>query len=216
MLQLWQQYLPDFFAGVVVSLEVTGAALVLALALGALLVTARTGRVRVLRSLAVGYIESFRAIPVLVLVFMAYYSLGQVGVRLPGFWAGVVALGAFYAALYSEDMRSGLQSVDRGQREAAQALGMTNGAMMRRVILPQALLAFLPPGTNELSNLIKDTSLVFTIGVADLMFQANQASAATFQPMDMFVLAGLFYFAFYILISRILARWELNVQRRRS
>ena len=215
-LQLWGQYLPQFLAGLVVSLQLTGAALVLALALGTLLVLARTSRIRILAGIATGYVEVFRAVPVLVLLFTAYYSLAEIGLRLPGFWAGVVALGAFYGTLYGEDMRSGLQSVDVGQREAAVALGLSNGAVMRRVVLPQAFLAFLPPGTNELSNLIKDTSLVLTIGVADLMFQANAAAAATFQPMDMFLLAGVVYFAFYILLSRILARWELNVQRRRS
>ena len=87
---------------------------------------------------------------------------------------------------------------------------------MRRVILPQAFVAILLPSTNTLSEMLKDSSLVVTIGVADLMSRAYSATSATFEPMDMFVLAGLYYFALYLLVSQALARWEVRVQRRRS
>lgn len=216
VLQLWTQYLPEFGQGVEVTLELTGLSLLLALAFGFVLAIMRLSRLRFLRVSATIYIEVIRAIPVLVLLFVAYYSLGQMGIRLSGFSAAVITLGAFYATLYGEIFRGGIEGIHPGQREAAEALGMRGRSIMWRIVLPQTFLAILPPATNELADLIKDTSLVVTIGVADLMFQAYQSSAATFLPMDMFVLAGIMYFVFYLILSRFLARWETNVQRRRG
>ncbi|WP_243239894.1 amino acid ABC transporter permease [Sulfobacillus harzensis] len=216
MLHAWIQYLPFFLKGVGVTLELTGASLAVALGFGFLLALARLSKIRILEGFATAFVEIIRAIPVLIILFWVYYGLPQFGVKLPGPLAAIVSLGAFYATLYGEIFRGGILGVDRGQREAAQALGMPSGTVMRKIILPQAFFAILPPSTNQLSNLIKDTSLVFTIGVADLMFQANAASANNFLPLDMLLLAGIIYFIFYLVLSKLLARWELNVQRRRG
>lgn len=216
VLSLWGQYIGSFLQALAITIELTVLALVVAVLGGGLLAAARTSRVRALRLAAIVYIDLLRAIPVLVLLFVAYYGLGQIGLKLSGIAAATVALGCFYAALFAEIFRGGLQSVDRGQGEAAEALGMGTWFRLRRVILPQAFIAILLPSTNQLSNIIKDTSLVVTIGVADLMSHAYEASSATFQPMDMFVLAGLVYFCLYLLLSRALGRWETIVQRRRS
>lgn len=212
---LWGQYLPGFLQGLVVTLELTAAALLLALVLGFLLALARLTPIRVFRIVSGVYIEVIRAIPVLVLIFMVYYGLPELGIKLSAFVSAVVALGAFYATLYGEIFRGGILGVGSGQSEAAVALGMSRSAVMRKIILPQAFMTILPPATNQLSNLIKDTSLVVTIGVADLMFQTYTSMAQTFQDLDMLVLAAIMYFAFYIVLSRILARWELSVQRSR-
>lgn len=216
MLTLWGQYIGPFLDGLVVTMEVTGLGLAVALLAGGLLAACRLSRFRLLRIVAAAYVDVLRAIPVLVLLFIAYYGLGQVGVKLSGLWAATVALGAFYASLFAEIFRGGIQGVDFGQREAAAALGMGPWLRMRKVILPQAFVRILLPSTNQASNIIKDSSLVVTIGVADLMAHAYQASAATFQPMDMFLLAGLVYFGLYLVVSRAVGRWELSVQRRRS
>lgn len=215
MFQLWVQYLPAMLKGVWVTLELTVAALALGLILGALLAFARLSKFRSLNLVATWYTEIVRAIPVLVILFIIYYSLGNF-LRLSGLLSAIVSLGGFYATQYAEIFRGAILGVDRGQTEAASALGMTHRTIMRKVILPQAFFSILPPATNQLSNLIKDTSLVFTIGVTDLMFQAYQAASATFLPLDMLLLAGIIYFVFYIILSKFLARWELNVQRSRS
>ncbi|MCF8565245.1 amino acid ABC transporter permease [Alicyclobacillus tolerans] len=215
MVQLWIQYLPQMWKGVWMTLELTVAALILALVLGFVLAFARLSRFRVLNLVATWYTEIVRAVPVLVILFIVYYSLGNI-LKLSGILSAVISLGAFYATQYGEIFRGAILGVDRGQTEAAFALGMTNRTIMRKVILPQAFFSILPPSTNQLSNLIKDTSLVFTIGVADLMFQAYQAASATFLPLDMLLLAGVIYFVFYLILSKFLARWELNVQRSRS
>lgn len=208
--------MPEFLKGVGVSLELTGASLIVALVMGFILALARLSGIRSVAVIATAYIEGIRSIPVLVILFLSYYSLGQVGLKLSGPVAAIVSLGAFYATLYAEIFRGGILGVDRGQTEAALALGLGRRDTMIKVILPQAFFSILPNATNQLSNLIKDTSLVFTLGVADLMFQAQAASATTFQPMDMLLLAGVIYFIFYLILSKVLARWEYNVQRSRS
>lgn len=212
----WVQAFPAFLGGVRVTLELTGVSLLIALVLGFLLALARLSGVGVLRGAATGVVEVIRSIPTLILLFTAYYSLPQIGITVSGFVAAVGTLGIFYATLYGEIFRGAILAVDRGQREAAQALGLSPVTSLRTVILPQAFLRILPPATNQLSNLIKDTSLVFTIGLADLMFQAYNAGASNFRYFDMFILAGVLYFACYLILSKLLARWEMNVQRQRA
>lgn len=213
---LWDSYLPSFLRGLVITMEITGLGLAVAVVLGAILAGLKLSKFSVLRLIATVYVDIVRSIPVLVLLFLAYYGLGQLGLTLSGIAAATAALGAFYAALLCEIFRGGIQGVEKGQREAADALGLGRASGFARVILPQAILRILPPSTNQLSNIIKDSSLVVTIGVADLMARSYQASASTFQPMDMFVLAGLIYMALYLVIARAIGRWELNVQRRRG
>lgn len=216
VLSVWQQSLPEFLKGTLVTLEITAVSLLIALVFGFILAVARLSHVKPLETVTTWFVEVIRAVPVLILLFLAYYSLAQVGLKLSGFVAAVLTLGVFYATLYGEIFRGAILAVDRGQREAAQALGLGSGATMRKVILPQAFFSILPPATNQLSNLIKDTSLVFTIGIGDLMFQAYNAGGTNFRYFDMFMLAGIMYFIFYLILSKLLARWEFNVQRSRG
>ncbi len=216
MFSAWVQYLPQLLRGVGVTLELTGLSLVVAVVFGFILALSRLSHIRGLNLLATWYVEIIRAIPVLILLFTAYYSLGQLGIVLSAMQAAVVTLGGFYATQYGEIFRGAILSIDRGQTEAAAALGLPSVAIMRRVILPQAFFAILPPATNQLSNLIKDTSLVFTISLADLMYQTYSALSLNFLPMDMLLLAGIIYFIFYLVIAKLLGRWELNVQQSRS
>ena len=216
LFSLWGQYLGSLLSGLATTVELTLLGLAVAVAGGALLAALRSSRLRVLRVPAIVYVDLLRSIPVLVLLFIAYYGMGQLGLNLSGVLAATLALGSFYAALFAEIFRGGMQGVDRGQREAAAALGMSTAQQLKQVILPQAFVAILLPSTNQMSNIIKDSSLVVTIGVADLMSKAYQASAQSFQPMDMFILAGIIYFCVYLIISRALAKWELSVARHRS
>ncbi len=216
LLSEWRSNFGHFLSGLGVTLELTGVSLAIALLLGFIMALARLSGVRPLELVTTWVVEIIRAIPVLILLFIAYFSLGSVGIKMSSFVSAVVALGVFYATLYAEIFRGGILAVDRGQREAAQALGLPSGIIMQKIILPQAFFNILPPATNQLSNLIKDTSLAFTIGVAELMFQANNAGATDFRFFDDFLLAALMYFVFYLILSKLLARWELNVQQHRS
>lgn len=215
MLHQWVIYFPQMMQGVLVTLELTGLSLVVALVFGFILALMRLSRSKILNFIGTWYIEIVRAVPVLVIIFVVYYSLGNV-IQLQDIAAAVISLGAFYATQYAEIFRGAILGVDRGQTEAASALGLTGTTIMRKIILPQAFFNILPPATNQLSNLIKDTSLVFTIGISDLMLQAKSAVADNFLPLDDLLEAGVIYFIFYLILSKLLARWELNVQRSRS
>jgi His/Glu/Gln/Arg/opine family amino acid ABC transporter permease subunit len=203
-------------AGLKVTLEITIATFVIGVIVGAALTACRLSRWRALRVVATIYIDTVRSIPTLVILFLVYYSLGQFGLNFSGMMAAIWGLGFYYASLFAEIFRAGIQSVGQGQREAALALGIKRRTLVMKVLLPQALLYVLAPTTNQVSNIIKDTSLVVTIGVADLMSQAYTAGSQTFLPMDMLVLAGILYLIVYFILTQVLVRWEANVQRRRS
>lgn len=214
-LHLWQRYVGPFLQGLLTTVELTALGLVVAVGIGALVAAGRMSRFVLVRGIAVGYVDVMRATPTLIVLFLTYYGLGEIGVLIPAFWAGVFGLGVFYAALFAEIFRGGIESVARGQTEAADALAMGPWLRLRTVILPQAFGAILLPSTNTIADFIKDTSLVVVIGVADLTSAAQSGSSDTYRPMDMYVLAALMYFVLYLVISRLLARWELNVQRSR-
>jgi putative glutamine transport system permease protein len=212
LVQLWQEYGGSFLHGALVTLELTALSLVLAIVVGAIVAAGRMTKNRILKGIASAYVEIVRSTPVIVELFFVYYSLAQAGVVLPGFAAAVVVLGGFYGALYSEIFRSGLLSIDRGQREAAHALGLSGRTTLVKVLIPQSLLAILPPGTSAAVDLIKDTALVVTIGVAELMYQAYQAGSTTFLYMDVFLIAGLIYFIVCYGLSWLARRCEFRVK----
>ncbi len=214
MIHLWGEYFGNFVGGLGISIEITIAGLVVALVGGAGLAGLRLSRFRILRLIGTMYVEVVRATPMLLVLYIMYFGLGQVGIKLPAYWAAVIALGTFYAAQFTEIFRGGILSVDRGQREAADALGMSRWLRLRKIILPQAVISILLPSTNAMADIIKDSSLVITIGLSDLMARTYEATSATFEPMDMFLLAGLMYLIVYLLLSRVLGRLEFNVQRR--
>lgn len=216
LLHIWWRYLPSFMAGLKITLEITIATFVVGVIVGAALTACRLSRWRALRVVATIYIDTVRSIPTLVILFLVYYSLGQLGLNFSGIMAAIWGLGFYYASLLAEIFRAGIQSVGQGQREAALALGINRRTLVSKVLMPQALLYVLAPTTNQVSNIIKDTSLVVTIGVSDLMSQAYTAGSQTFLPMDMLVLAGILYLIVYFILTRVLVRWEANVQRRRS
>ncbi|MCL6633332.1 MAG: amino acid ABC transporter permease [Alicyclobacillus herbarius] len=212
MVQLWQTYGGQFLHGALVTLEMTVLSLAAAVVFGVALALTRMSKLRPLRAAASVYVELVRSTPVIVELFFVYYSLAEFGLVIPGFAAAVIVLGGFYGALYSEIFRSGLLSIDKGQTEAAAALGLRRKTTFFRVLVPQSLLAVLPPGTSAAVDLIKDTALVVTIGVAELMYQAYQAGSDTFLYMDVFLIAGVIYFIACYGLSYLARRWENRVK----
>ncbi|HHY66069.1 MAG TPA: amino acid ABC transporter permease [Alicyclobacillus sp.] len=209
---LWQRYGESFLHGMLVTLELTVASLVVGLVVGGVLAFMRMSKIAPLRAIGAVYVEIVRSTPVIVELFFVYYSLAQIGIIIPGVEAAVIVLGGFYGALYSEIFRSGLMSVDFGQREAAEALGLRRRTTLLRVIVPQSLLAILPPGTSAAIDLVKDTALVITIGVGELMYQAYQAGSETFQYTNVFLIAGVLYFIVCYGLSLTVRRWERRVK----
>ena len=119
------------------------------------------------------YVSVIRGTPLLVQIFVWTFALAELGLVLPLFWAGIISLGVNYGAYMTEIFRAGIQAVPRGQREAAQALGMPERLVMRRIVLPQAIRIVIPAIGNDFIAMIKDTSLVFAIGIQELTFRAQ-------------------------------------------
>jgi His/Glu/Gln/Arg/opine family amino acid ABC transporter permease subunit len=185
---------PDFKQGVVDTLSLAGAALVVALVGGFLLAIAKISPSPTLRKIAGGYIEVMRGTPALVQLFLIYFGLVAIGIKLGAFQAAVIGLGLNSAAYLAEIFRGGFLAVDRGQLEAAQAIGMRPAQSMRYIIGPQAVRAVLPPLGNSTISLLKDTSIASLIAVPDLLLRARNLTSEYFMPLPIFVATGLTYF----------------------
>jgi polar amino acid transport system permease protein len=185
--------LPPLLGGAVVTLALTftSAGLALILALGAGL--GRLSRWRAVRIVAAVYVEVFRGSSLLVQLFYFFFVLPLIGIRLPPFATGVLALGLNIGAYGSEVVRAAVQSVDPGQREAAIALNMPTGLALRRIILPQAFVAMLPPFGNLLVELLKSTSLVSLITLTELSFAGRQLVQQQGRVSEVYVLVLILY-----------------------
>ena len=157
--------------GATVQAAVLGSAL--ALPLGVLLAAARLSGLRVLAVPATAFVELFRAIPLLILIFFAYYVPLQYGWALPKLWSLVLGLAVYNGSVLAEVFRAGILAVPRGQSEAASAIGLSGGQTLRLVLLPQAVRAMLPAIVSQLVILLKDTALGFIITYPELLFQAK-------------------------------------------
>ena len=148
--------------------------------LGLLIALGRISRINMIASFFWGYIWLFRGTPLLLQLFFIYYGLPPLGITLKPFTAAVIGLGLNYSAYLAEIMRGAIESIDKGQMESAKAIGMTYWQAMRRIIIPQTYKRLVPPVGNEFIALIKDTALVSTIAMVELMRAADQIFNATF------------------------------------
>lgn len=169
----------------------------------------------VIKGVSVVYIEVFRGTSLLVQLYWLFFVLPLFGITFEKFTTGFIAVGMNLGAYGAELVRGGIQSVPKGQWEAAYALSMTPAQRMRRIILPQALLNMLPPWGNLLIELLKGTALVSLISVTDLMFQAKQINGSTFLSAQAFGTALIIYYVFARLIVTPFMRWLEKVMQRR-
>lgn len=167
-------------------------------------------------ALSTFYISLIRGTPLLLQIIFFFLALPQMGIRLTGRAAGVLALGLNYGAYMTEIFRAGIQSVDVGQREAAMAIGMTPSQIMRRVVLPQALRLVIPPTGNEFIAMLKDTSLISVTGfVWELLWRAQKVGRANFRSLEALLVAAVFYWIITIIFSAVQARIEANLGKGR-
>lgn len=187
--------LPVLFQGLRMTLEITVAVIALGFLLGILVAAGRLARNPLINKTVAAYIEFFRGTPALVQLVWVYYCLPIVlGLELPSFASIVVALTLNVGAFYGETIRAGIQAIPRDQAEAADILGLSYPAKMRFVVLPQAFRIIIPVALSQSISLFKDTSLVSTLGVADLMYQARVLSTETYRPLEILTVAALIYF----------------------
>ena len=195
--------------GLLNTLKVTGTALGFGLPLGLGLALLRLSKHSFL-SLPAGFvIEFFRTTPPLVQLFWFFFALPiLINVEMTPFVAAALTFSIQSAAFFAEVFRGGIVSIDRGQWEAARAIGMTHGQAMRRIILPQAVKRMIPAFTERSIELMKTTTLVATVSYADLLFQANELAQKTFRPLEVFTVTALIYFSFISVVSLLVHRLE--------
>lgn len=191
-------YLPMFGEGLLVTLKVTVCALLLGLLLSVPLSLCKISNVRVLQLFAAFYTSVFRGVPILVQVFMMYFGIPiATGLKFTAFQAGTIVFAMNSAAYISESMRGGIMAIDRGQYEASMALGVRYPAMMKDIILPQAIKSVLPSLVNEFIGLLKNTTLIASIGLVDILRVGQLIQAATYRAFEPFFVISVFY---YILV----------------
>ncbi len=210
----WQivlKYFPVLAKGAVMTVELTALAILFGTALGLGIALAKISRNLVVARLAQLYTWLWRGTPLLLQLFVIYYGLPEVGLTLNPFQAAVLGLSLNAGAYVSEIIRGAIQSIERGQTEAARSLGMSYFQAMYRVILPQAFRRMLPPLGNEFIAMLKDSSLVATISMVDLMRTAQQMYAATFRPVEIFLATGVLYLFLTTLFTITFGKLERNL-----
>jgi polar amino acid transport system permease protein/cystine transport system permease protein len=206
-------FLPYLLRGALVTVEITFASLAVAIVFGLVLALLRHARVPLFSALASVYIELLRAVPVLTTLFIIYFGFAYAGIRLSSFAAAVAGLGMLGAAYMAEIHRAGIESVHRGQREAALSLGMTPTRAMRYVVLPQAFRVVIPPTANYAIGLLKDTAVVSTVAAPELLFAAKTLVSQTILPMQVYLLAALMYLALSLPLARLAQLVEVRLGR---
>lgn len=209
------QYGGRFVDGTIVTAQQTVLAIVVAVSIAVLMGLMRLSHHLLVRGVATVYIEIFRGTSLLVQLFWIFFVLPLFGLPLEKFTAGFLAVGMNLGAYGAEVVRGAIQSVPRGQYEAALALNMSPATRMRRIIFPQALVLMLPPWGNLLIELLKGTALVALISVTDLMFEAKQINGSTFLSIEAFGTALIIYYVMARLVISPSMRWfELVLARR--
>ncbi|PSJ57701.1 amino acid ABC transporter permease [Kumtagia ephedrae] len=203
---------PMLMRGLVNTLLLGCAAIVFGGIGGLLMCLMRLYAPKPLRLAAVGFIDIFRAMPILVVLILIYYALPFVGIRLSAFTSATLALSLVLAAFTAEVCRAGIESVPKGQFEAASALGLPFWTAMRKVILPQALRTVVPPLTSNCVSIYKDTALASVVAMPDLLKQATDAQALMANPSPL-IGAALIYLAFLWPLVRLVSYLEERGKR---
>ncbi|MBI5210214.1 MAG: ABC transporter permease subunit [Elusimicrobia bacterium] len=194
-LREWRQYLPLLLKGAVVTVEISFMSMAVAVGLGLLLALGRLFGVAPVRWASTAYVEVFRGTPLLIQLYLIYYGLPNLGIRLSSLAAAVLGLGLNYAAYEAENYRAGIQAIPRGQMEAALSLGMTRWQALRRIVLPQAVRVVIPPISNDFIALFKDSSLVSVITMVELTKVYGMLATTTYDYMGLGLMTAAIYFA---------------------
>lgn len=205
------QSLDLFVQGLGMTAAYTVGSIALGIVFGLLACFARLSSWRSLRLIAVTYQEIFRCTPLLVQILWAYYALPMIsGLQISNTAAGLVTLSLYVGSFYAEIFRGGILAVDRGQGEAATALGLSRVQVMRFVVMPQALRKMLPAFINQSIIQVKNTSLLYAISVAELTYMTSVVNSDTYRPMEAYTLAAVMYFAMLFPLTQ----WADRVERR--
>jgi polar amino acid transport system permease protein len=204
---------PLILGGTWTTILICVASIILATILAVFGAIGRLSSNAIINGVASLYVSLVRGTPLLVQIYFMYFALPQMGVRLDALHAGIFALGFNYGAYMTEVFRAGIQAVPRGQREAAQAVGMNERTIMRRIVLPQALRIVIPAIGNDFVAMIKDSALVSAITVQELLWRAQRAGTQTFHTLQALLIAAAVYWALTIVFSFFQERLERRLAR---
>lgn len=213
------KYSQFFIDGTKVTITISLCTLIFGFLLGMIIALGKISRNKIVSFIASSYIEFLRGTPLLVQLYIIYFGLPTLGIKFPDlgsipseYVASVVALSINSSAYIAEILRSGIQSIDKGQMEASRSLGLDYSTSMRLVIIPQALKNVLPALANEFIVLIKESSIVSIIGIQDLMYSADTVKGNTFLAFEPLLVAAMIYFVLTFTLSRIVSAIESNMQ----
>jgi polar amino acid transport system permease protein len=206
-------FFPFIMTGAGLTVLVSAASILLAIVLALLGALGRMSRNPIASGISGFYISLVRGTPLLVQIFIWYLGLPQLGIILRPLAAGILALGVNYGAYMTEIFRAGIQAVSIGQHEAAQALGMSRGQTFRRIVLPQAFRIVIPPIGNEFIAMMKDSSLVYLMGVWELTFRAQKIGRQNFRTMETFLIAAAFYWILTVIFQFLQGKLEVRMAR---
>ena len=203
------RYTHLFWVGIGYTLAYTIGTVILGLLIGLILGLARLSKSRLLNITLVGFIEIFRCTPLLVQIVWFYYALPVIlGIQIPAALAATLVLSFYTGAFYAEIFRGGILSIEAGQWDAARALGLRWSTAMRHVILPQAVRRMIPPFMNQSIIQLKNTSLVSTIAVPDLLYQGTLITADTYRPLETYTAVAIIYFVLLFPATRLVQAYE--------
>jgi polar amino acid transport system permease protein len=201
------QFVPD---GIMITFEVTVMSILLALVIGLFTGLGRISKNPIINGIASLYVEVIRGIPLLVQLFYIYFALGRI-IQMPPLPSAVLAMSVCYGAYMGEIFRAGIQAIPKGQAEAARSLGMTPAQSMYHVILPQAVKTILPPVGNEFVALLKDSSLVSILAVADLLRRGREYAAQSFAYFETYTMVALVYLMITLFFSKLISIMEEKI-----
>jgi len=195
--------LPLFLKGVFLTVEISFFAIIIGLCIGILAAVARSSRFKILNLIAAAYVEVFRNTPLLIQIFIIFFGLPSIGIKLSPYISGLTALVLYVGAYNTEVIRAGLEAIPRGQTEAAKSIGLTGVQTFLYIILPQTFRISLPALGNNWVALVKNSSLVSVIGMVELTWVALDLNALTFRSFELFGAATIFYLILIFMLINI-------------
>lgn len=201
MFNFLSEYYKMYIDATLTTLQVSFVALLIGLIFGVVICIAKVGTIKIFKIIASIYVEIIRNTPILVQILIIYFALPEIGIVFSPFMSAIIALSINSAAYVSEIFRAGINSIDKGQMEAGRSLGLSYYQTMKLIILPQAFKNSLPALGNEFISLVKESSIVYFVGVADIMFAANSIKNATYETFGPYLVAALIYFVITSVLS---------------
>lgn len=197
------EFTPLLLQGTLLTLAITLGSLVISTPLGLVWLALKRSKIKWISHCASSVVNVVRGLPMIVLLFYIYFVLPDLGIRLTSLQASIFGLGFAYSTYLAEVFRSGLESIDHGQIEAAKSIGMSRRKTMTRVVFPQAFRVVLPPYSSTIVMMLKDSAIASTIAVAEITRQGQLIAASTFQNMTVYTMVAIFYLAMSLPMMRV-------------